>query len=82
MKKRDAARFEQRAGDDDYDQYAAAESLLSKEEVYFTGKENIEGYACLINVFIRQLSVNFDNVAVINVDNWDPNIDKRGGGVK
>jgi len=36
----------------------------------------------LINVFIRQLSVNFDNVAVINVDNWDPNIDKRGGGVK
>jgi hypothetical protein len=73
---------EEPMGEDDYDQYAAAESLLSKEEVYFTGKENIEGYACLINVFIRQLSVSFDNVAVINIDNYDHKIDTQQGGVK
>jgi hypothetical protein len=48
-----ARKSEEPIRDDDYDQYAAAESLLSKEEVYFTGKENIEGYACIINVFIR-----------------------------
>jgi hypothetical protein len=56
-------------GDEEYDQYAASEGLLSREEVYFTGKENIEGFACLVNVFIRQLSANFDHVAVVNVDN-------------
>lgn len=68
--------------DDDYDQYAAAESLLSKEEIYFTGKENMEGYACLVNIFIRQLSVPFDHVGIINVDNWDPSVDRKNGGVK
>lgn len=74
--------MEEPMGEDDYDQYAAAESLLSKEEVYFTGKENIEGYACLINVFIKQLSVTFDDVAVINVDNCDHKIDSQKGEVK
>jgi hypothetical protein len=68
--------------DDEYDPYAAAEALLSKEEVYFTGKENIEGYACLVNVFIRQLSVDFDNVAVINVDNDDLFGDKKKEGLR
>jgi hypothetical protein len=38
---------------DDYDQYAAAEEVFSREEVYFTSRENIEGFACLINSFIR-----------------------------
>ena len=47
--------------------------------MYYTGKENIEGWACLINVFIRQLSVNFDNVGVVNVDNCD---DEEDGGLK
>ena len=63
--------------DDEYDQYGAAEALVTKEEVYFTGKENIEGYASLINVFIRQLSINIDNVAVINVDNDEMLGEKR-----
>ena len=80
--KKPKAGVEELKGEDDYDQYAAAESLLSKEEVYFTGKENIEGYACLINVFIRQLSVTFDNIAVINIDNYDHKIDSQEGGVK
>jgi hypothetical protein len=39
--------------DFEYDQYAAAEEIFSKEEVYFTGRENIEGFACIINSFIR-----------------------------
>lgn len=57
---------------------AAAEELLSREEIYFTGKENIEGFACLVNVFIRQLSCSFDNVAVVNVDNHDEDFDNNG----
>jgi len=56
---------------EDFDLIASGEEAISREEVYYLGKENIEGFACLINVFIRQLSVNFDNVAVINVDNHD-----------
>jgi hypothetical protein len=32
-----------------------AEDVITKKEVLFTGRENIEGYACLINVFIKQL---------------------------
>lgn len=54
--------------------------MVSREEVYFTAKENIEGFAALVNVFIRQLSVTNDNVALINIDNHDPrkNSVKRG----
>jgi hypothetical protein len=37
----------------EFDQAAAAEEVFSREEVYFTSKENIEGYTCLVNVFIR-----------------------------
>jgi hypothetical protein len=54
-----------------FDLQAAGEEVISREEVYYTGKENIEGLACLVNVFVRQLSVPFDNVAMINVDNHD-----------
>jgi hypothetical protein len=57
--------------EDDFDQLAAAEEICTREEIQFGGKENIEGYACLVNVFIRQLSVPFDHVALINVDNHD-----------
>lgn len=27
-------------------------NILTREEVYYTGKENIEGYACLVNFFM------------------------------
>ncbi|TNV73761.1 hypothetical protein FGO68_gene5604 [Halteria grandinella] len=55
----------------DFDLAQAAEEVCNREEIQFTGKENIEGFACLVNVFIRQLSVTFDNVALINVDNHE-----------
>ena len=61
---------------EDFDLYEAAEEAISREEVYFTGKENIEGFACLVNVFIRQLSVTIDNVALINVDNHEDDFEK------
>ena len=44
-------------------------NILRREEVYFTGKENIEGYACLMNVFMNSLKNSSDNPVLINVDN-------------
>ena len=64
------------------DPYTGAVEVISREEIYFNGKENIEGFACLINVFIRQLSINYDNVAVINVDNHDEEFESKDGGAK
>ena len=29
--------------------------LITREEIYYTGKENIEGYACLVNIFMNSL---------------------------
>lgn len=44
-------------------------TILTREEVYYTGKENIEGYACLINFFMKSLACSSDYPALINVDN-------------
>jgi len=30
--------------------------LISREEIYFAGKENIEGFSCILNFFIKSLS--------------------------
>lgn len=35
----------------------------------FTGKENIEGYACLVNAFLKSLLNSSPNPAIINIDN-------------
>jgi hypothetical protein len=43
--------------------------LITREEVYFTGKENIEGYACLVNIFLKTLAHSSKNPAIINIDN-------------
>lgn len=45
--------------------------MLTREEVYYLGKENIEGYACLVNVFLNSLVTSSPNPALINVDNQD-----------
>ncbi len=63
----------------EYDQFAAADEIFSKEEIYFTSRENIEGFACIINSFIRQLSYPDDHTAVINVDNWDEELERQRG---
>lgn len=46
--------------------------IISREEVYFTGKENIEGYACLVNMFLKSLLSSSTNPCLINVDNDFP----------
>lgn len=45
--------------------------MITREEIYFTGKENIEGYACLVNIFMNSLQTKADYPAIINVDNVD-----------
>ena len=64
-------RHSEAPADEEFDIRAASEEIATREEVYFTAKENIEGFASLVNVFIRQLSVSFDNVGLINIDNYD-----------
>lgn len=46
-------KFKRISEEDHFDPVLAGEEAISRDEVYFTGKENIEGFACLINVFIR-----------------------------
>jgi hypothetical protein len=48
---------------------ANSNKILTREEVYYTGKENIEGYACLVNYFMKSLACSSDYPALINVDN-------------
>ena len=45
------------------------EDVVSRHEVYFTGRENIEGYACLVNVFLNQMLRDSQNPSLINIDN-------------
>jgi hypothetical protein len=52
-KRKAIRRNDNSAMNNEFDQAAAAEEVFSREEVYFTSKENIEGYTCLVNVFIR-----------------------------
>lgn len=50
---------------------------ITKEEVFFTSKENIEGFVCLLSHFLPQMvSHEVDFPCLINVDN---NIEERLG---
>ena len=45
---------------------------ITREEVFFTGKENIEGFVCLLSYFLPQMvSKDVDHPALINIDNHD-----------
>ena len=45
---------------------------ITREEVFFTGKENIEGFVCLLSYFLPQMiSKDVDYPALINIDNHD-----------
>lgn len=59
-------------GGNDSDADAQTEGVITKEEVYFSGKENIEGFACLVQIFLRQLLGKTTNPAIVNVDNDEP----------
>ena len=55
---------------------------ITREEVFFTGKENIEGFVCLLSYFLPQMiSKDVDYPALINIDNhdFDDEEDTRAG---
>ena len=45
-----------------------------RSEVHFTGKENIEGFASLVNLFMKSMYISTTNPCIINVDNIEDNI--------
>jgi hypothetical protein len=53
--------------DDDINSF----EVSTRAEVHFTGKENIEGYASLVNMFLRSMLMTSKNPSLINVDNVD-----------
>lgn len=48
------------------------EPAITREEIFFTGKENIEGFVSLLSYFLPSMvSKEVDHPALINIDNWD-----------
>ena len=48
---------------------------FTKAEIAFCGKENIEGYASLVNMFLRAMVKNSSTPCIINVDNVPSDLD-------
>jgi len=45
---------------------------ITREEIFCTGKENVEGFVALLNYFLPQMiSKEVDCPALINIDNHD-----------
>lgn len=42
--------------------------------MHFTGKENMEGFASLVNLFMRSMYISCTNPSIINIDNIEDNI--------
>ena len=40
-------------------------------EIHYNGKENIEGYASLVNIFLRSMMMTSKTPSLVNVDNVD-----------
>jgi len=48
------------------------EPAITREEIFFTGKENIEGFISLLAYFLPQMvAKEVDHPALINIDNVD-----------
>jgi hypothetical protein len=43
--------------------------ISTRAEIFYTGKENIEGYASLVNIFLRSMLITSKCPCLINVDN-------------
>ena len=50
--------------------------IATRSEVHYTGKENIEGFASLVNMFMRSMYISSSNPCIINVDNIEDNLSK------
>merc|ERR1712227_332298 len=49
--------------------------IATRSEVHYTGKENIEGFASLVNMFMRSMYISTTKPCIINVDNIEDSID-------
>ena len=48
------------------------EPAITREEIFFTGKENIEGFVSLLGYFLPSMvGKDVDQPALINIDNQD-----------
>ena len=57
------------------------EELINRNEVFFSARENVEGFSALAGVFLYQMRRDADNPCLINIDNdegLNPNRIKRG----
>ena len=45
--------------------------ISTRAEIHYTGKENIEGYASLVNMFLKSMLMTSKSPCLINVDNID-----------
>ena len=59
---------------------ASEEGIMNFEistgaEIHYNGKENIEGYASLVNIFLRSMMMTSKSPSIINVDNIDGKFD-------
>lgn len=48
--------------------------VSTRAEVHYTGKENIEGFASLVNMFLRSMLMTSKSPCLINVDNIDSKV--------
>lgn len=49
--------------------------ITTGAEIHYNGKENIEGYASLVNIFLRSMMMTSKSPSLINVDNIDAKFD-------
>ena len=45
--------------------------ISTRAEIHFSGQENVEGFASLVNMFLRTMLMTSKNPCLINVDNVD-----------
>ena len=60
------------ANEDDITNFEVSTSA----EIHYTGKENIAGFASLVNIFLRSMLMTSKSPCLINVDNIDQNFRK------
>ena len=68
--------------DDRYTLQQLWEPAITREEIFFAGKENIEGMCVLLSHFLPQMiSKEVENPCLINIDNHDFEAEENGESV-
>ena len=50
--------------------------VATRSEIHYAGKENIEGFAALVSMFIRSMLITSNESCLVNVDNVEDNLQK------